>query len=72
MTDAQAHREGEDPELARTARGLYEEARRKVAGRPPWERLDPACPYDQGMRATAFAKARDLREMMEGNEQPSL
>lgn len=68
----QAHRDGEDPELARHARSLYEEARRKVAGRPSWERLVPDCPYDRGMRATAFAKAADLREMMEGTGQPSL
>ncbi len=41
------------------AKDLYEQARKKVIGRPAWERLDPNDPYDMGMRETALQKARE-------------
>ena len=44
------------------ARELYDESRKRVAGRPSWDHLDPACPYDMGMRETALTKAREQRE----------
>jgi hypothetical protein len=40
------------------ARDHYEAARRRVAGRPAWEHLDPNDPYDMGMRGCAIAQAR--------------
>lgn len=40
------------------AREHYEASRKRVSGRPAWERLNPADPYDMGMRETAISRAR--------------
>lgn len=47
-----------EAQIEREAERLYEEARKRVSGRPAWRNLNPNCPYDMGMRATAVEKAR--------------
>ena len=46
-----------DPLMDR-AQAIYEEARKRVAGRPRWEQLNDHDPYDQGMRQVAIDLAR--------------
>jgi hypothetical protein len=36
----------------------YEASRKRVAGRPAWDRLNPHDPYDMGMRQIALDRAR--------------
>lgn len=45
------------PDLEPLARDLYEQSRKRVSGRPKWEHLNQADPYDMGMRSMAFAQA---------------
>lgn len=47
-------------EIEAKARELYEESRKRVSGRPAWEKLNPNDPYDMGMRSMAIAKATEL------------
>src|SRR4051812_27056226 len=42
------------------AKCLYEAARKRVGGRPAWEKLDPGDAYDMGMRDFALAEADKL------------
>lgn len=42
------------------AKSLYEASRKRVGGRPPWEKLDPGDAYDMGMRDFALAEADKL------------
>jgi hypothetical protein len=49
------------PDLEPLARELYEASRKRVSGRPPWERLNQNCAYDMGMQSTAFRLAAEQR-----------
>jgi hypothetical protein len=40
------------------ARADYEASRKRVTGRPSWERLNPHDPYDMGVRQIALDRAR--------------
>lgn len=40
------------------AKQLYELSRRRVSGRPSWDRLNPNDAYDMGMRDHALASAK--------------
>lgn len=51
-------REAALDEVEAKARELYQAARRRVAGRPAWENLDPNDAYDMGMREHALDMAR--------------
>lgn len=42
------------------ARHLYNDARKRVGGRPPWGDLDPDDAYDMGMRNHALSEADAL------------
>ncbi len=44
-------------EVLARAEALYEQSRKRVSGRPPWAKLNPADPYDMGMRETAIRQA---------------
>jgi|DEB0MinimDraft_10_1074344.scaffolds.fasta_scaffold409886_2 hypothetical protein len=44
-------------ELEAAAKEFYEASRRKVSGRPPWDRLNPKDPYDMGMKQRAYDEA---------------
>lgn len=48
----------ESPKVLHLARSLYEASRKRVSGRPPWDRLNPKDAYDMGMRGTAIRAAR--------------
>lgn len=48
----------ESPKVLQIARGLYEASRKRVSGRPSWDRLNPKDAYDMGMRDTAIRAAR--------------
>jgi hypothetical protein len=45
-------------EIEVKAREFYEQSRKSVSGRPRWEKLNPADPYDMGMKEHAFEQAR--------------
>ncbi|TLX12104.1 hypothetical protein [Rhizobium sp. MHM7A] len=48
-----------EQEIEAKAREIYEASRKRVSGRPAWERLNPSDPYDMGMRETALSQARE-------------
>ena len=47
-----------DQEIEAEARKYYEASRKRVGGRPPWERLNPSDAYDMGMRDHAIEQAK--------------
>lgn len=46
------------PEVEAAARADYEAARKRVRGRPVWEKLNPFCSYDMGMQSYFLEVAR--------------
>jgi hypothetical protein len=48
----------DSPEHEAASRACYEASRRRVAGRPSWGKLNPACGYDRGMIEVAYAEGR--------------
>ena len=53
------------PDLEPLARQLYEASRKRVSGRPAWERLNQNDPYDMGMRSMAFEKAAEAQRVLD-------
>lgn len=49
-----------DSIIEEKARELYEASRKRVSGRPAWEKLNPNDAYDMGMRETALSQAREI------------
>lgn len=59
----------DDPRIEAKARELYEQSRKRVSGRPRWERLNRDDPYDMGMKAHAYDQAlRAIQSSSKPNE----